>query len=122
MKLKTDFVTNSSSSSFVVIGDYINPKSIPEKILKLLQEEKNITLEDMMADQCEFVYSIVKGTSLDYSFGYEYDGEVMIGIKYTDMKEDETLREFKGRVKKQIMDVFGIETNPDHIELCWEDR
>jgi hypothetical protein len=45
----------------------------------------------------------------------------MVGMHYTDMKDDETLGEFKARVQKQLKDSFGIDKDVGHIESCWKD-
>jgi len=113
MKIKIDFVTNSSSTSFVVMGSTIEMDKVPQNIMEKVQE-----LEEEKQHNLEV---FTEGSDLWTSVGYEYDGEIMVGIPYDRMKDDETLREFKARIKKQIMDSFGIEVDPHHIEECWMD-
>jgi hypothetical protein len=45
----------------------------------------------------------------------------MVGIRYSNMDDDETLREFKSRVRLQILEILGITNKPYHIEEAWRD-
>lgn len=122
MKIKSDFVTNSSSSSFVVIGAHIEPDMIDLERFQKIKKKENVTVEQIMEDPYEYLDPMLRGSDLQYSQGCTYGEGLMIGIPYTSMDEDETLKEFRRRVKDQIKEKLGVEViTPDHIEECWMD-
>jgi len=121
MKIKTDFVTNSSSSSFVVIGSHIEAENIPIEKFQKIKAKIQVTTEEILEDPYEYIDPLLRGTDLEYSQGCEYGDGLMIGIPYTSMGEDETLRQFRQRVKEGIKECIGVDVEPGHIEECWMD-
>jgi hypothetical protein len=124
MKVKVDFVTNSSSTSFVVMGASIYLDKIPDEYMDTIAKEHNLDKETMMEDPYETIENFLRGSDLSYSFGSSYDDKdsVMVGICYTQMQDDETLANFKRRIKLQILEKFGVATQVGHIEECWMDN
>lgn len=123
MKIKTDFVTNSSSSSFVVMGIHVDMDKVDISKMQNIKSKRTFTIEDFMEDPYEYLDPHLKGTDLTWSSGSCYDDDdLMIGICYTSMGDDETLGEFKQRVRDQVKERLGYDATPGHIEECWMDN
>ena len=120
MKIKTDFVTNSSTTSFVLIGINLDPHDVPDDYLKDIAEERNESIKDIRSDPQDFITSLIENSDLDYAMPEYYD-MMMVGIEYSGMRDDETLKEFKGRVELQLLECFGITKKPGHIQEAWRD-
>ena len=96
MKIRTNYVSNSSSSSFCVLGvvgendyDYYDDK--------------------IYTGNGKTILCIYNGIS-------DYYDSIVIGASPNEMMENETLSEFKERICKDFKE-HGIEVKPD--ELGW---
>ena len=121
--ISKEFITNSSSSSFTMIGVYIKSSWLNEKHLKKVQEaepDAEITMDDLENFLYDYIEILIEGTGLSYDQA-PYD-DLVLGLPYTQMKDEETLRQFKDRIKKCLHDIFDCDIEPAHISACWEDR
>jgi hypothetical protein len=108
MKIRTDFVSNSSSSSFMLIGASFNDEEIKNAWLKLHpKNSKKLEYEDYytgdIADDLADKLGLICMRGID-----NYCDEYCIGLTYDKMDANETKAQFEKRIVDKLNTAFDI--------------
>jgi hypothetical protein len=112
MKIRSGFVSNSSSSSFCIYGVCIDSWN------KLKDAYQNLT-GNMVNDDGDGYYDICDtiqnrtGLFYEIDYGSEY---FYFGQQYTNQPDDKTFGQFKEETNNKIKEVFGEDVKASHIE------
>ena len=136
MKIRSDYVSNSSSSSFVIVGKVF---SDVDELMDKLAKDKDKLLEDLNKEygsECEslddfidqeslseVLYNVLDKIGLDFQIaGGDWNNceEVLVGfdMKSGDnkMKDSETLKEYKTRVVDALNEK-GLDAKYDEVDI-----
>ena len=136
MKIRTDYVSNSSSSSFVIVGKVFSDL---DGLMDTLAKDKDKLLEDLnneYGSECESIddfieqeslsevlYRVLENTGLDFQIAERNWGdavEVLVGYDMSSgdnkMKDSETLKEYKDRVVSALNEK-GLDVKYDEIGI-----
>jgi hypothetical protein len=111
MKIRQGFVSNSSSSSFCILGVGLDKDSfkIGDKTLLELQdefEEKENSDDDESTDDYfddgELIEQFFKDNGLDHQIGYEGDDTIYVGLFAQSLNDDMTLKQSKEFIEDKL--------------------
>jgi len=104
MKIRNGFVSNSSASSFLIYGLEIDSTDL-EEILRGKMPKKDNN-DDIDIDIYEELDDIIPSKSQLKSYSPESCGVFYIGCSWDNIDDNETGKQFKERVEKEIRDLI----------------
>lgn len=117
MKIRTDFVSNSSSSSFMLLGAVISYSDFIDLVKAAGWKPHDAENEEDFWDIAEWIEKKTKHFLTAEQAGDDYDiSEVLVGADPCKMKDYETLREFKQKVVDSLAKV-GVAVDASKIKF-----
>ena len=116
MKIRMGFVSNSSTSSFCLYGICVDR----EKFIEITKQIAPELTRQIDIDAGEAVEIVGDKLNLQYSLGPYDDDMAYIGLGPEDMKDDETVAQFKESVKSRLEKYFPNE-NHSWMLKAWHD-
>ena len=112
MKIRTSFVSNSSTSSFVVVGVVVEESEIPQ-LFDGFAEDHNDLMDAIDAK----AYDNKTGLEVNRGLCNYSEDELAIGLPIGKMKDEQTLGEFKSLALEQLRKIGWKGDSLDEIKI-----
>jgi len=123
MKVRIGFVSNSSTSSFLIYGTTIGSNDIEKAYNKFFPSKTPEEDEDRYTDE-RLDEILQKEEFKKYrleTWHPDYDDENYIGACWSSVGDDETGKQFKERVEKQLKSIFGDDISCGTLSAAWRE-
>jgi hypothetical protein len=116
MKIRTGFVSNSSTSSFCIHGIGMDTWDFTDLLKKrgILSKDEDIDLWDWY----EKNEDMLKEKGLECEIPCDYD-TIYIGKSYDKIKDDQTGKEFKNEVENDLKELLGDDISIGFQKEAW---
>lgn len=110
MKIRTGFVSNSSSSSFAIFGIEESSSTLAEYLAAMSVKPvlpEGVEPEDVEEDEIDSyqVKELIEEKGLAC---YDDDsGTLYVGLDFDSLGDDETKNQFKARIAAKLKEIFG---------------
>lgn len=130
MKIRSGFVSNSSSSSFILYGASMDNETFKEYVLEKIkisekfspEEIEEIEEEDQLYELVEIFTDMEESGSLSVETGSGYDDTVYIGKDPRNFEEDLTVAQNKKSIQEEFKKIFpGYQGKFGYFDECWRD-